>query len=123
MEGIKVIAEKCKGCKLCVPACPFGAIDIVNKLAVINDKCVFCGACVGPCKFNAIVIEKKKEEPKRDLSSYKGIWVFAEQNEGHVQSVGLELIAEARKLAKTLKEEVSAVRPVALIGLGYSPLS
>lgn len=109
MEGIKVIAEKCKGCKLCVPACPFGAIDIVNKLAVINDRCVLCGACVGPCKFNAIVIEKKTEKPAQDLSSYKGIWVFAEQHEGHVQSVGLELIAEARKLAKTLKEEVSAV--------------
>lgn len=108
-EGIQVIASKCKGCKLCVPACPFGAIDIVGKLAVINDNCVLCGACVGPCKFNAIVIEQKKEEPKKDLSLYKGIWVFAEQHEGKVQSVALELIAEAMKLAKTLKEEVCAV--------------
>jgi electron transfer flavoprotein alpha subunit/NAD-dependent dihydropyrimidine dehydrogenase PreA subunit len=114
VEGIKVIPEKCKGCKLCVPACPFGAIEIIDKQAIITDKCVLCGACVGACKFNAIVIEKREEAPKQDLSAYKGIWVFAEQHEGHVQSVALELIAEGRKLAGDLKEEVTAV----LLGSG-----
>lgn len=114
VEGIKVIPENCKGCRLCVPACPFGAIEIVNKQAIITDKCVLCGACVGACKFNAIVIEKKEEAPKQDLSAYKGIWVFAEQHAGHTQSVAFELIAEARKLAQDLKEEVSAV----LLGSG-----
>ncbi len=108
-EGIKVIAEKCKGCKLCVPACPFGAIEIVNKLAVINDNCVLCGACVGTCKFKAIIVEQKTVEPKKDLSQYKGIWVFAEQHKGHVDPVSFELLGEATKLAKTLKEEVAAV--------------
>ncbi len=114
VEGIKIIAEKCKGCKLCVPACPFGAIEIIDKQAIITDKCVLCGACVGACKFNAIVIERKEEAPKQDLSAYKGIWVFAEQHEGHVQSVALELIAEGRKLAADLKEDVAAV----LLGSG-----
>lgn len=114
VEGIKVIPEKCKGCKLCIPACPFGAIEIVEKQAIITDKCVLCGACVGACKFNAIVIEKKEEAPKQDLSAYKGIWVFAEQHEGHVQSVAFELIAEGRKLAADLKEDVTAV----LLGAG-----
>jgi electron transfer flavoprotein alpha subunit len=114
VEGIKVIVEKCKGCKLCVPACPFGAIEIIDKQAIITDKCVLCGACVGACKFNAIVIEKREEAPKQDLSAYKGIWVFAEQHEGHVQSVALELIAEGRKLAGDLNEDVTAV----LLGSG-----
>ncbi|MCX5749814.1 MAG: FAD-binding protein [Candidatus Saganbacteria bacterium] len=109
-EGIKVIAEKCKGCKLCIPSCPFGAIEMRGKLAVINDNCVLCGACIAPCKFNAVIIEPKKvTASKQDLSSFKGVWIFAEQHEGQVQSVALELLAEARKLAHTLKEEVAAV--------------
>ena len=109
VEGIKVIADKCKGCKLCIPACPFGAIEMVNKLAVINDNCVLCGACVGPCKFKAIIIDPKPEAPKKDLSAYKGIWVFAEQHDGVLDAVALELLGEARKLSETLKEEVCAV--------------
>jgi electron transfer flavoprotein alpha subunit len=81
-----------------------------GRLAVIKDNCVLCGACIAPCKFNAIIIEPKKEtSPKQDLSSYKGLWVFAEQHGGEVQSVAFELIAEARKLSQTLKEEVCAV--------------
>ncbi len=109
-EGIRVIAEKCKGCRLCVPSCPYGAIEMHGKLAVINDKCVLCGACVGPCKFKAIEITvTKKEGPKKDLSGFKGIWVFAEQHQGKVQGVAMELIAEARKLAADLGEEVAAV--------------
>ena len=114
VEGIKVISEKCKGCKLCIPSCPYGAIEMHGKLAVINDKCVLCGACVGPCKFSAIVIEVKKGVQKftqtaEEIARHKGIWVFVEQHQGIVESVGLELIAEARKLAKALNEEVSSI--------------
>ncbi len=108
-EGIIVTAEKCKGCKLCIPACPFGAIKMEGKLAVITDACTLCGACVGTCKFKAIEITVTKSAPKKDLSLYKGIWVFAEQHAGIIDSVSFELLNEARKLAKDLKEDVSAI--------------
>ena len=40
---------------------------------------------------------------------YSGIWVFAEQLEGKLASVSLELIGEAKKLAYKLNVQVSAV--------------
>ncbi|KAF0133955.1 MAG: etfA [Candidatus Saganbacteria bacterium] len=41
--------------------------------------------------------------------NWKGIWVFAEQRDGIIQSVAFELLSEAKNLARTLSCEVSAV--------------
>ena len=107
--GIRIIKDKCIGCKVCVPVCPTGAITIVDKKAVIDlDKCTLCGACPSSCKFKAIEITKE-EAHVVDKSKYKGIWVFAEQNESKVQGVAYELLGEAQKLAKDLNTKVSAV--------------
>jgi electron transfer flavoprotein alpha subunit len=94
-----------------VKACPFGAITIVNKKAIIDlNKCNLCGACVPTCKFKAILLEKPQaESPKKDLSAYKGVWVFAEQKKSKVQSVSYELIGKARELADKLNTHVGAV--------------
>jgi len=70
--AVRIIAEKCKGCKLCLKSCPFGAIDMVNGKAVLNDACTGCGACIDACKFGAIEGDKV-EESKKDLSAYKGV--------------------------------------------------
>jgi electron transfer flavoprotein alpha subunit len=110
--GIQIIIEKCTGCTLCVKACPFSAITIVNKKAVIDlHKCNLCGACVSPCKLKAILLEKAetKKVEKRNLKEYKGVWVFTEQKKGKVQSVAFELIGKARELAAKLNTSVAAV--------------
>ena len=112
--GIQIIEEKCVGCELCVRACPYGAIEVVDKLAVIDhDQCTLCGACVESCKFDAIVL-RKEHKGLQDLSSYRGVWVVAEQKEARVQSVTYELLGAGRSLADQREVELAAV----LIGKG-----
>jgi len=107
--SIRVINDKCTGCTLCVKACPFAAITMVDKKAVIDlDKCTLCSACVETCKFNAIEI-KRESKGTPDIDQFKGIWVFGEQKKGIVQPVAFELLGKARELADELKTDVSCV--------------
>ena len=108
MASINIIKNKCIGCKRCIGACPFGAIEIVDKVAVIKENCTLCGSCVEVCKFNAINFERDKIESV-DLSEYKGIWVFAEQRYGKLKSVSLELLGKAKELSDVLKTKVTAI--------------
>jgi electron transfer flavoprotein alpha subunit len=106
--SIQVIPDKCTGCSLCIKACPFGAITVVETIAIIDlNKCNLCGACVPVCKFEAIVIERPESELLHPES--KGVWVFCEQKKGKIQSVSYELLGEGRRLADRLKTGLSAV--------------
>lgn len=108
MANISIIREKCVGCKKCVGACPFGAIEINEKKAIIGPKCTICGSCTEGCKFGAINFVKDEVE-KKDLSEYKGIWVIAEQRYGKLKQVALELTSKAKELAENLQVPVTAV--------------
>ena len=102
--AIKIINDKCKGCSLCAKACPFDALKIVDRIAVVDEgKCTNCNACIAKCNFDAI--EAAPEAEKVDLSAYKHIWVFAEQRQGKIQNVALELLGEGKKLAKDISED------------------
>lgn len=106
--AIKVIEEKCVGCSKCQKSCPFDAITIENKLAVIGDACTNCGTCIDVCPTVAI-LQEGTEKVVKDLSMYKGVWVFAEQREGKIMPVVFELLGEGKKLATEIGTELCAV--------------
>lgn len=59
---IKIDEEKCDGCELCIPACPEGALQIVNgKARIVRENfCDGLGACLGDCPQGALTIEEKE---------------------------------------------------------------
>ncbi len=110
--------DLCSGCKRCIKACPYGAIELKDGKAGIQERCTSCGACLEVCKEKAIQTDA---EPRAipDFSDRKGVWVFAEQRDGALSHVALELLGKAQDLAKTLNQDVSAL----LLGHKVSELS
>jgi len=132
--ALKIIYGKCTGCSLCVKACPFSALGLVDrdtislaksaegekrlsrKVAVVDlDKCTLCGACVEACRVDAIELDKPESAPPAgaDLSEFNGVWVFGEQRRGKVQGVALELAGKGRELADSLGV------PLVMVVLGH----
>jgi len=109
LADIKIVLDKCCGCKKCVGSCPFDAIKMIEKKAYIQDNCTLCGACVSSCKFDAIDFQKDEVEGPVDVSLYKDVWVFGEQKNGEAASVVMELLGEGRKLADQLGVKLAAV--------------
>ena len=106
------ISQNCIGCGKCVSACPFGALSLVNRKAVASNACTMCGACVSGCPVKALSLPATNTA-KKDLSAYKGVWVFVEIGyDGRtrfVRPVGFELLSKGRELADQLGEELCAI--------------
>ncbi len=114
------ISAACVGCGKCTTVCPFGALSLVNRKAVASNACTMCGACVSQCPVGALSLPARTAV-KKDLSAYKGVWVFVEvASNGQTQSVrpvSYELLSKGRELANQVGEELCAV----LVGSNVSP--
>ena len=75
--GPKKCSYGCMGLGSCVNVCEFGAISIVNGIAVIEkEKCVSCGKCIKTCPKNLIELVPYKSKVHVACSSKdKGIVV------------------------------------------------
>ncbi len=71
MLKVEFDEDRCKGCELCVEACPKHIISMANRLntmgfypaIVINqEECISCGFCARMCP--DVVITVRKEENK-----------------------------------------------------------
>ena len=106
--------ELCIGCGACEENCAFGAIEVVDGIAVVGESCTLCGACVDCCEADALTIEGAEKSVQMDLASWSGVWVYCEFRAGKLASVALELLGIGRKLADARGVKLSAV----LIGSG-----
>ncbi|MBR3557091.1 MAG: electron transfer flavoprotein subunit alpha [Oscillospiraceae bacterium] len=120
--AIKIDAEKCIGCGICVKECPFEAMTMTvgeggKKLPETGNGCTECGRCVEACPKGAIT-RTGTSMKNVDISMYHGVWVYAEQRAGKLMNVAIELLGEGRKLADEIGTELCAV----LVGSGCDDL-
>jgi 2-oxoglutarate ferredoxin oxidoreductase subunit delta len=69
VKGVIVVdIQKCKGCGVCIPACPQDvirlAVDVNSKgynfAEMQNDLCIGCANCAIVCPDGVITVYKKK---------------------------------------------------------------
>jgi electron transfer flavoprotein alpha subunit len=139
---VRLIPGKCIACGRCPGECPVDAIILNEKGEPVIDleKCIGCGKCVKVCPAEAIErfytpaeqailteLEKQgaaKEEPKEEKKptvddSYRGVWVFVEQQDGVAAQVSWELLGVGHKLAKDLETALCAF----ILGENIEPLT
>jgi len=60
---IKINELECKGCGICLDACPQGAIYLVDNVAGVDlERCDGCKICISECPNNAIRWINEKSE-------------------------------------------------------------
>ncbi len=115
---LNINKDKCTGCGLCVKVCPFDAMKLIDEKAFATESCTLCGACIKVCPVDALFIERRRVDPSK-FKEYKGVWVWAEQVNGQLRNVALELLGKGRELANKLGEPLCAV----LLGHNLGPLA
>lgn len=106
---IWIIEENCDGCQRCIRACPYEGIEMVDGIASVTERCTSCGACIEACKKKHAIESDIKPRAVPDFSDRQGVWVFAEQTDGKLARVSLELLGKAQDLARDMGHTVSAV--------------
>jgi electron transfer flavoprotein alpha subunit/NAD-dependent dihydropyrimidine dehydrogenase PreA subunit len=108
MALLEINKEECIGCGACVDVCPFGALKLVDDIAVVDDTCTACGACLDVCSVNALSLPERPQAKEEGLAAYQGVWTWVEQFQGEASSISWEMLGQGRKLADQRKTSLTA---------------
>lgn len=83
MSRIVIDQDRCKGCGLCIQACPYGLVRIANtfnakgyrpaELADPEGRCIGCANCATMCPDVAITVYRtRREKAAREPQSVAG---------------------------------------------------
>jgi electron transfer flavoprotein alpha subunit len=127
-RGKAQLVKECIACGArCAAICPVEAIDMDEKgyAHIKADECIGCGKCIPVCPVEALakvytpeeqaLLEKmgEKESPAEEAASqadksYRGVWVFVEQQDGAAAGVSWELMGAGARLAADLGTDLCA---------------
>jgi electron transfer flavoprotein alpha subunit/NAD-dependent dihydropyrimidine dehydrogenase PreA subunit len=108
MALLEINKEECIGCGACLDVCPFGALKLVDDIAVADDKCTACGACLDVCPVEALSLPERPQAKEEGLAAYQGVWTWVEQFQGEASSISWEMLGQGRKLADQRKTSLTA---------------
>jgi len=108
MALLEINTKECIGCGACVDVCPFGALKLVDNIAVADDKCTACGACLEVCPVSALSLPERPQAKEEGLAAYQGVWTWVEQFQGEASSISWEMLGQGRKLADQRKTTLTA---------------
>ncbi|MCR5047601.1 MAG: EFR1 family ferrodoxin [Saccharofermentans sp.] len=67
---LKINADKCVGCGLCVKLCPMNNISVESEKAVPASQCTMCYRCINKCPKQAITLLGKKVVEQSVIEKY-----------------------------------------------------
>ena len=104
---IKIITEKCNGCQLCIPSCPYGAIGMEGDKAILFESCVHCGICIDSCPVSAIVDISESGSFLEKAARYSNnILVIGEAANNKIAKLSREILNKAREFADIISANV-----------------
>ena len=84
--SVRINAENCMGCGLCVRDCPAAALALEKdskhsfRLIHYRDRCAYCGQCELSCKFNAIYLDNSYKEASAERKDFFEVLVDKTMN-------------------------------------------
>ena len=114
MKKLVIHSDRIADARAFAALCPFGALETAGGAVSVSSGCRMCGLCVKNCgNGEAEFVETAQAA---DKSSWSGICVYADHENGALHPVTFELLGKARELAARTDElAVGALRTDGLV--------